>query len=229
MATNAKPRNDLYDSFPTPASDEWVHGYLLDAPGTGPYPGLTKEEFRPGLPPRPNGERVTQSRFVVLVLTPAYRSEDFRRLCRFSPTATVDAAELARHSLLLQPTPLPGTAGPHFRVPVDATQLGPVGRPLARIAGLLQPTQTRPRSPLPCPYFRLVAYSECAQAALFSFWPGSLRRSMKMPQSRLRQHPLSGDHRALGAAQIFPWSLRVSSPPQGQPPTRFGALKSGMF
>ncbi|MCL4832083.1 MAG: SUMF1/EgtB/PvdO family nonheme iron enzyme [Caldilineaceae bacterium] len=180
---NPEMTYDLFLSYAQP-DEAWVHGYLLDALEQAHIRVWTKEEFRPGLPLVAEYERaVTQSRFVVLVLTPAYRSEDFGDFVDFL------ANSYGRRSgswpvipLLLQPTPLPERLG-HL-VPVDATQPAQWPAALARIAGLLQMPIDPATQPPPCPYPGLVAYSE-AQAALF-FGRESV---IEDATERLRQHP----------------------------------------
>jgi hypothetical protein len=151
---------DLFVVF-ADADEPWVHGYLLPELG---HPGprlITRDSFRPGAAINAEFERaITSSRFTVLVLSPAFLSDQW----------SVFGEQLAAHAsitggadrlipLLREPSDLPLRLD--FRVRLDCTQHANWTHEVGRLRGVLG-SDHHPSvdvSP-PCPYPGIVPFSQ---------------------------------------------------------------------
>jgi len=134
-----------------------VAGYLLPAVGLPPERVLTRDRFRPGAAVVQEFQRaVDGSRFTVVVLTPAYLTDDW----------SVFGEQLASHAavadgrdrlipLLLQPCRIPLRVD--FRVRLDCTDRARWEPEIARIRELLDQPEPSAED-LPCPYPGMVAF-----------------------------------------------------------------------
>jgi len=180
---NASYSYDIFVSY-AKSDEAWVHGYLLDALQTSGIKHLTEEDFRPGVPKLSEYERaITQSRYTLLILTPAYTTDAFGEFVDF--LANYHGRQQGNWPvlpLLLKATDLPLRLA-HL-VPVNAIDPTYWQVALDRIAGLLE-TAISPSGDTPqCPYPGMVPFTE-KQADVFFGRDKEIADGVE----RLRQYP----------------------------------------
>ena len=144
------PGYDLFVSHAA-ADSEWVYGYLLPALGLPAAHTITPQDFRPGAPVVAEFERaVTESRYTVLVLSPAYLADEWATFGeQLISHASVSERRDRLIPLLLQPTKLPLRID--FRVTLDCTTQAGWEAETARLRALLNQPAPQPEQ-LACPY-----------------------------------------------------------------------------
>ena len=163
--TQPTPVYDIFLSY-APADEAWVDGYLLDALRASGLNVLTQEEFQSGRPLLAEYERaVVQSRYVVLVLSPAWTGDRFGEFVDLLATFHGNReGGWPVVPLLLQSVALPLRLA-HL-VAVDATTPERWPAALEKIARLLDAPLAEAH-PLPdCPYPGMTPFSE-EQKSLF--------------------------------------------------------------
>ena len=181
--TQTPPAYDIFLSY-APADEAWVDGYLLDALRGSGLNVLTQEEFRPGVPVLHEYERaVKESRYVVLVLSPAWSGETFGKFAELLANFHgIREGSWPVVPLLLQPVDLPLRLA-HL-VAVDATTPDKWPAALERIARLLD-APLAPAQELPeCPYPGMTPFAEEQEKLFFG-----RDREIGEAIERLRLHP----------------------------------------
>jgi len=108
MPLSSAPQYDFFVSFAN-ADRAWVEGFLLDALRGAGIQCIDEEMFRLGVPRLTEFERaVEQSRHTILVLTPAYLSDNYTQFVDLlANTFGLETSSWPVIPLLLQPTLLP--------------------------------------------------------------------------------------------------------------------------
>ena len=164
--TQTQPAYDIFLSY-APADEAWVDGYLLDALRGSGLNVLTQEEFRPGVPLLQEYERaVRQSRYVVLVLSPAWTGDRFGEfvdlLASFHGNREGSWPVVP---LLLQPVELPLRLA-HL-VAVDATTPERWPAALEKITGLLHAPLAPAQDVPDCPYPGMTPFTTEQESLFF--------------------------------------------------------------
>lgn len=175
-----------HDVFISYASEDaaWVEGYLVDALTTAGLKVHTEEAFRLGAPRLLEFERaVTQSRRSLLILSPAYRSDNFSDFV----SILAQAYGLRTESwpvipLILHPVELPLRLSELQSL--DATDPADWGEAVARLCRELDAPVLGPPEIPACPYPGMVPFSE-AQSEFFY----GREREIDDALERLRLHP----------------------------------------
>lgn len=158
MTDNPSYQYDLFVSY-NPSDYAWVHGYLLPALGLDPTHVITPYSFRLGAPVVSEFERsVINSRYTLLVITPAYFSDELslvgERLASFASAS----GQLDRViPLLLKPAELPLHID--FLVRLDFTNEVDWESQASRLRDYLNQTEPLPDL-IPCPYPGMVPFSK---------------------------------------------------------------------
>ena len=173
-----------YDLFISHAEADraWVQGYLLDELGLTSDRIITPNSFRLGTPLVDELERaIVNSRYIVLVLSPAYLTDQWSLLAQKLTThlGVVERTERLI-PLLLKPCDLPLQID--FRVRLDCTDDSNWGREIGRVRELLsQPRVDHKSAPCPYPGMRPFSGDEC------ELFFGRARETQELIQ-RLRLH-----------------------------------------
>jgi WD40 repeat protein len=128
-----------------------VAGYLLPALGLPADRVLTRDRFRPGAPVVEQFEHaVRDSRYTVIVLTPAYLADEWSTFGeRLASHAAVAGGHDRLIPLLLEPCVIPLHV--EFRVRLDCTEPARWDQETARLRELVDQPEPVPEE-LPCPY-----------------------------------------------------------------------------
>jgi hypothetical protein len=146
-----------------------VAGYLLPALGLPADRVLTRDRFKPGGPVVEQFEdAVRDSRYTVVVLTPAYLADEWST---FGEQLAAYAAVAGGHDrlipLLLEPCTIPLHV--EFRVRLDCTQPARWDQETARLRELVDQPEPVPEE-LPCPYPGMAPFDAGPGPVLP--WPG---------------------------------------------------------
>ncbi len=181
--TQSPPVYDIFLSY-APADEAWVDGYLLDALRASGLNVLTQEEFRPGVPLLKEYERaVVQSRYVVLVLSPAWTGDRFGEFVDLLATFHGNReGSWPVVPLILQPVELPLRL--KHQVEVDATTPERWPAALEKIARLLDAPLAPAQEVPDCPYPGMTPFTT-EQESLFFGRDREIADAVK----RLRLHP----------------------------------------
>ncbi len=157
MTGQADYTYDLFISY-TEADRAWVQGYLLPGLGLPPERVIIPQDFRLGAPVVTEFERaVTDSRYTVLVLSPAYLADEWATFGELLVSHTSVAEQRDRLiPLFLQPCTLPLRVD--FRVRLDCTDEISWERETARLRALVDQPEPAPER-IPCPYPGMVPFS----------------------------------------------------------------------
>lgn len=175
-----------YDVFISYASEDeaWVDGYLVDALTVAGMKVHTEEAFRLGVPRLSEFERaITQSRRSLLVLSPAYLSDNFADFVSLLGQAYgLRTASWPVVPLMLHPVELPLRLSE--LTALDATNPTDWGEVVARLCRELgAPVVGPPEIPL-CPYPGMIPFSEQQSDAFYG-----RDREIGDALERLRLHP----------------------------------------
>jgi WD40 repeat protein/energy-coupling factor transporter ATP-binding protein EcfA2 len=142
-----------------------VAGYLVPALGLPADQVLTSGQFRPGTPLVEEFDRaVTQSRYTVVVLSPAYLTDEWSTYGeRLASHAAVAGGRERLVPLLLRPCQLPLHVD--FRVRLDYTDEAGWDHQTARLRELLEAPEPPPEE-LACPYPGMIPF-DAARARFF--------------------------------------------------------------
>lgn len=150
-----------YDLFISYAEDDrsWVYGFLLPELGLPSERVITKEKFTPGAPLLQEFSRsVSESRFTVLVLTPAYYADEWAVYGeQISSFVSVKEGQDRLLPLCRQSTEL--SLDVAFRVSLDCTKSDQWKPEIGRLRNLLGQPEPPPET-LPCPYPGIEPFSE---------------------------------------------------------------------
>jgi hypothetical protein len=150
-----------YDLFISYAEDDssWVCGYLIPELGLPSDRVITKEQFTPGASIIREFDRaVNESRFTVLVLTPAYHADEWAVYGeQISSYASV--AERRDHLIPLRLEPSEMSLAIAFRVSLDCTKPDQWKSEIGRLRVLLGQPEP-PAEVIPCPYPGLETFTE---------------------------------------------------------------------
>ncbi len=181
--TQPTPVYDIFLSY-APADEAWVDGYLLDALRASGLKVLTAEAFRPGVPLLQEYERaIVQSRYVVLVLSPAWTGDRFGEFVDLLATFHGNReGSWPVVPLILQPVELPLRLA-HL-VPVDATTPERWPAALEKIARLLDASLAPAQEVPDCPYPGMTPFTTEQESLFFG-----RDREIADAVERLRLHP----------------------------------------
>ncbi len=156
MADQAERVYDVFISY-AQTDRTWVEGYLLPALGLPPERVITPKDFRPGAAVVVEFERaVIDSRYTVLVLSPAYLADEWSTFGeQLTSHASVAKGCDRLIPLLLQPCTLPLRVD--FRVRLDCTDEANWEGETARLRDLLDQPEPTPER-IPCPYPGMVPF-----------------------------------------------------------------------
>jgi hypothetical protein len=151
--------HDVFISY-ADADRAWVDGYLLDALDHAGVEHLTEPAFALGVPRLTEFERaVTTSRRTLLVLSPAYFADDWRRFPEIlAQTYGYDTATWPLIPVVLHPVDLP--PGLATLVGLDATDPSNYAQVIRRLCDELQRPVPATGVPPPCPYPGMTSFRE---------------------------------------------------------------------
>lgn len=158
MAPSIHYRYDLFVSCAA-ADRSWVHGYFLPELGLSPDRIITKEQFTVGAPVISEFNRaISESRFTVLVLTPAYSADEWAMYSE-EISSFVRVIERRDRLIPLQLRPTDLSLGVASLVSLDCTEPAQWEVEVGRLRQLLGRPEPPPEA-IPCPYPGIESFTE---------------------------------------------------------------------